>query len=293
MQLVTKGIGKGKVYYLHHTRREGKEYKNYDLYLGKVLPGDLEFRKYAFFEEVYADVFKEIVRIKEKIKKEEKNMPLSVEKKNLFQFGIKFTYNTNRIEGSTLSIKDTKDAIEDNILPDRKPISDVIEAKKHQELFLKIIESKEDVSYSSILYWHKFLFTESKGDIAGKVRTYPVWISGSKFNPPGPNEVDFELKDFFKWYEKNKQKLDPIILSSLVHFKFVSVHPFGDGNGRISRLMMNAVLNRFRYPLFIIDYKNRRGYYNALEKSNVENNELHFVAWYLKNYLKYLKSDNK
>jgi Fic family protein len=94
------------------------------------------------------------------------------------------------------------------------------------------------------------------------------------------------LTEFFKWYKKNKDGLHPVELAALVHLKLVTIHPFGDGNGRITRLVMNFVLNRKKYPLFDITYENRNSYYNALQRSQVKKDDKIFLQWFVKRYTK-------
>ena len=98
--------------------------------------------------------------------------------------------------------------------------------------------------------------------------------------------LDFLLIEFFDWYVKNKNKIHPVELAALVHFKFVSIHPFSDGNGRISRLMMNFVLKDNDFPLMDISYEKRTSYYNALERSNMKNDENIFIQWFFRRYAK-------
>ena len=99
-----------------------------------------------------------------------------------------------------------------------------------------------------------------------------------------PAELDFLLKEFFDWYNKNKNKLNPVELAALAHLKFVTIHPFSDGNGRISRLIMNFVLNNKGFPMLDIPYTNRNSYYNALERTQIKKNELIFLQWFFKRY---------
>jgi len=94
------------------------------------------------------------------------------------------------------------------------------------------------------------------------------------------------LREFFDWYNQNKKKIHPVQLAALAHIKFVSIHPFGDGNGRITRLLMNYVLNNNGYPMLIIDYTQRNSYYTALERSNIKNDESIFTLWFFRRYLK-------
>jgi len=149
-----------------------------------------------------------------------------------------------------------------------------------------MLKTKKDISYSLVLYWHKKLFQDTKPDIAGKIRAHQVAISGSKFLPPSPVEVYPFLLDFFKWYDKSKAKLHPAVLAALVHLKFVTIHPFGDGNGRISRLLMNFVLHKKNYPLLNLHYEGRAGYYTALERAQMKHVDFIFIQWLIKKYIK-------
>jgi len=291
--IVEKKTGNKKAYYLHHTIREGKKYKNLEKYVGNQLPKSIDDLKIEFFVDTYAHIFKEIEKLKAKYNKEVKKLPRSIIEKKNRDFTIKFTYNTNRIEGSTLSLKDTYNLIEENIVPEKKQLRDVKETENHQKLFFNLIKSESKITYVNTLEWHREIFKDTKPDIAGKLRDYQVIISQSKFTPPSPAEVYVETKSFFNWYNSKKEKYHPVILSALSHLNLVTVHPFGDGNGRITRIIMNLVLNNNNYPLYIIDYKDRSRYYNALEKSQTTNNPFKFLAWFVKNYLRYLKKNYK
>ena len=214
--------------------------------------------------------------------------------KQIETFVIKFTYDTQKIEGSTLTLKETANLLEYGITPRNRPIDDVKETEAHKKVFYEILRYKKDLSLQIILYWHKKLFEETKKEIAGKIRTHQVAIARSKFIPPFQAEIYPLIREFFKWYEDYKNKLNPVELAALVHLKFVTIHPFSDGNGRISRLMMNFILNKNKYPMLNISYKNRDSYYTALERSQVNKNDNIFLNWFIKRYLKdnknYLKS---
>ena len=198
---------------------------------------------------------------------------------------IKFTYDTQRIEGSKLTLRETANLLEKGITPTQKPIRDVKEAEAHKKVFYEVLKFKKDLSLDLVLHWHRMLFLETKKDMAGILRKHQVAISRSKFMPPSPVEVYLLLKEFFKGYEKNKNKINPVELAALVHLKFVTIHPFGDGNGRISRLMMNFILKKYKYPINI-KYEGRNSYYNALERSQIKKNEGIFIQWFIKNYIK-------
>lgn len=277
---------KGNVYYyLQHTVRKGKTVEYKEIYLGKEIPKDIDHLKIKLFRESYKELYDSIQLIKKNSKKELKTMPKSMREKSMELFATRFTYDTQRIEGSTLSLRDTSNLLERGITPKNKPIEDIKEAEAHKKLFYKILTYQENLSYNTILEWHEFLFRETKPEIAGRIRTHKVGFSGSKFVPPLAVEVYPQLMDFFRWYTKNMETLHPVELAALVHLKFVTIHPFGDGNGRISRLLMNFVLNKKEYPMFNISYEGRTSYYNALERSQIKKEWNHFLLWFIKKYV--------
>jgi len=98
--------------------------------------------------------------------------------------------------------------------------------------------------------------------------------------------LDLLLSEFFDWYKKAKKELHPVELAALAHLKFVTIHPFSDGNGRLSRLMMNFVLNKREFPMLDIPYMKRAGYYNALERSQIKKDEVIFKNWFFRRYEK-------
>jgi Fic family protein len=295
MAIIKKNtVRKKTYYYLEHSIRKGKQVQKKTLYLGTKIPSNINKIKKDFLDDIYKEKwYRDLDRIKEKYTKEQKIIPKSVREKELQRFAIKFTYDTQRIEGSTLTHRETADLLERGLTPKNKPMRDVKEAEAHRDLFYDILESVKDLSPQMILDWHWKLFHITKPDIAGKIRKYPVAISGSKFMPPLAVEVYPMLTEFFKWYDKNKRKVHPVELAAISHLKFVTIHPFGDGNGRISRLIMNFILNKKKYPMLDITYENRNSYYNALERSQTKNEDRIFLQWFVRRYLneyeKYLK----
>ncbi|MEI8364102.1 MAG: Fic family protein [archaeon] len=283
-----KKIGKRKIYSLRHNFRYKDAYRTEERYLGTEIPKDIDKQKFDFYLEVISDKLKEIDLIKEKIDKDHKKAPSIVLDKENEQFALLFTYNTNKIEGSTLTYKESVNLLIHNISPN-KPTRDIKETEAHQNLFLELIKKEQKITYQNLLEWHYKLFKDTKPELAGKVRDYKVIISGSKFVPPSPIEVNSELMDFFKWYLKNKDVLHPVVLSCLCHLKLVTIHPFGDGNGRITRLIMNVVLNNYNYPLFVIKYTDRVDYYNSLQGSNLKEDQTIFIKWYINEYIKFTK----
>ena len=282
-----KTVGRNTYYYLEHTLRVGSSVQKVEEYLGKKLPNNIEALKAKFLSDVYSQRFYPLLEgVKSNYSKEAASMPKSMLEKQARIFSIKFTYDTNRIEGSKLTYKETADLLERGITPRSKPLNDVKEAEAHEKVFLEMLEYKKDLSLQLILSWHRKLFEVTKPDIAGDVRQHQVAISGSKFMPPSPVEIQPLMREYFSWYDKNKKTLNPVEQAALTHLKLVTIHPFGDGNGRISRLMMNFILHRNGYPMLNIPYTGRTGYYNALERSQIKKQGHIFTHWFIKKYLK-------
>lgn len=287
-----KEVKKGKktYFYLVHSFREGNKVTKKQLYLGDSLPKNLEDEKKKFMRAFYQEKYLQAIdKIKKNFNQEYKKLPPSAKEKAQETFAIKFTYNTQRIEGSTLTLKETANLLEHGITPTSKPIRDVKEAETHREVFLEMMAYSGELNLQKTLEWHKKLLGQTKSDIAGKIRSHDVAIAMSKFKPPLYIELDFLLKEFFDWYRKGKKTIHPVELAALVHLKFVTIHPFSDGNGRISRLLMNFVLKKEGFPLLDIPYEKRTGYYNALERSQIKKEDSIFVQWFFRRYLQEYK----
>ncbi len=228
-----KTVGNEQYYYLEHSYREGGKVHKKEKYLGKTLPNNIEELKQQLRTEVYTEQwFTKFDKIRTQFKEEAQRTPPTARKKELETFAIRFTYDTNRIEGSTLTLRETADLLEKGITPAARPLSDVKETESHRNTFYEMLDYKKDLSLNAVLYFHKKLFQDTKGDIAGLIRSHQVAISGSRFMPPLPVEVYPMLMDFFEWYDKNRNTLHPVELAALAHLKLVTIHPFADGNGR-------------------------------------------------------------
>jgi Fic family protein len=286
--------GNKEYFYLVHSYREGKSIKKKQLYLGNTIPKDLDKKKKKFIQEFYKEKFlNNIDQIKKNFNKTYNQLPKSAKEKSKENFAIKFTYNTQRIEGSTLTLKETANLLENGITPGDKPLRDAKEAEAHEKVFFEMLNYEKNMNLQIILKWHKDLMQNTKEDIAGKIRTHDVAIAQSKFKPPMYIELGTLLNEFIDWYREQRTKIHPVELAALVHLKFVTIHPFSDGNGRISRLIMNLILKNNNFPLLDIPYTKRTSYYNALERSQTNGDENIFVQWFFRRYLaeykKYLK----
>jgi Fic family protein len=282
-----KRIGKHTYYYLEHSTRDNEYVRKREIYLGKKLPANIEKVKAKLIADILAEKWHPLLaRIKDNYAKETRSSPTSAREKEIENFAIRFTYDTQKIEGSTLTLRETANLFERGITPKDRPLEDVREAEAHKKLFYEMLASRKDLSLGVALEWHRKLFSETKPDIAGRIRKSRIGISGSRFIPPLPVEVYQMLRDFFRWYGGSRNGLHPVELAALVHLKFVTIHPFADGNGRVSRLMMNFVLNRKGYPMLNIPYEERNSYYGALERVQVKKRSNAFVLWFIKRYVK-------
>ncbi|MDG6913083.1 MAG: Fic family protein [Nitrososphaerota archaeon] len=285
--MVKKRVGEHNYYYLQHTIREGGKPEKKERYLGTSLPSNVQELSEKFLRDLYLPQWEgELGRIREGYLAEVRRTPKSAVEKDLEILSINFTYNTQRIEGSTLTHRETADLLEHGITPAGRPLRDVKEAEAHQQIFYDMLAFDKELTLAEVLFWHRKLFLSTRPDIAGKQRVHQVRISGSKFLPPTPVEIPPLLEDLFRWLRRKKHNYHPVELAALVHLKFVTIHPFADGNGRISRLMMNHTLKRGEYPLFVVPYEGRRGYYRALESAQTRKEPMIFVRWFIKRYIR-------
>ena len=260
-------------YYLAHTFRKAGKPTHREMYMGKEVPEDIEQLKELFFRRILMEeAFVKLAAIKRNFRKQWKTYPETVKKKILLDFSIDFTYNTNAIEGSTITKDETQELLEKKIAP-RKPLQDILETIAHSKVFLDALNEKKELSEQLILEWHLQLFKETKQDIAGQVREYRVRVG--EYRAPDWQDVPKLLKDFFIWHGKSKKSMHPVELAARAHYKFEKIHPFGDGNGRVGRLIIAHILKKGEYPLLIIEYKRRKAYYRALQKT--ENDFVHYL----------------
>ena len=211
-------------------------------------------------------------------------LPISVVKKLKEQFEIEMTYNSNAIEGNSLTLKETYLVINEGLTIKGKPLKDHLEAKNHQEALEYLYEllekgSKNTFSENLIRSLNQIVQQSIDKEWAGRYRNSGVVIGGTKHVPPEALDVPKEMASLIKWYSKNS-KLHPVELASIIHHRLVYIHPFFDGNGRTSRLIMNIILMQAGFPLAVVMKNDRKRYYNTL--SLADNNDpvpfVNFIA---------------
>lgn len=213
-------------------------------------------------------------RIKEKKAKLDKLRPLSpaLAARLREQIIIEWTYNSNAIEGTKLSLKETELVIEQGLTIKGVPIKDHLEAINHKEaiLFLEeLVKTKKfKINTFLIRQIHQLVLNKIDKDNAGKYRVVQVKITGAIHNLPYPAQIPAEMKLFENWLSSKKNQKDIIDYASLAHFKLVNIHPFIDGNGRTARLLMNLILINRGFPPTVILKNERAKYYETLHLAN-------------------------
>lgn len=213
-------------------------------------------------------------RIIDKKKKLDTLRPLSKSLVNRLrdQIIIEWTYNSNAIEGTSLSLKETELIIEHGLTIKGKSLKEHFEVVNHKEaiLFLEELIAKGKFKLNQLLIRqiHQLILKEIDKENAGKYREVNVKITGSKFIPPSPAVISSKMRSYEKWLmdKKNQEKL--LDYASLVHFKLVDIHPFIDGNGRTARLLMNLVLMNKGFPPAVILKTDRQRYYQVLDSAH-------------------------
>ncbi len=179
-------------------------------------------------------------------------------------------YTSNNIEGNTLTRKETRLVIEEDITSSSKPFVHYQEAVNHAKAFdyiIDMLKSGKKINENTVLEIHKRLLSGIDDYNAGFYRNCPVRISGSRVILPNPIKVPDLMKDFFAKYEKFDGVADII----KTHLDFVSIHPFSDGNGRCARLLMNLLLMQNGYCPIIIRPRDRKRYINSIERAQLTN----------------------
>jgi len=191
---------------------------------------------------------------------------------------MEYTYESNRIEGNTLTLQETALVVREGITISGKSMREHLEAVNHAEAveYIKEIASGDiEISERTVKEIHSLVLRSIDRNNAGRYRNVPVMITGSRHLPPQPFLIEPQMEAFIAEYQRKVEvKVHPVIIAAYLHSEFVRIHPFIDGNGRTARLLMNLYLLRNGYVIASLkgDNEDKRRYYMALEKSHTENN---------------------
>ncbi len=200
-------------------------------------------------------------------------------------FKVEITYSSNAIEGNTLSRIETAEVIEKGIsaVISGKALRDQLEAVNHAKAleFIKTLAKQRKghqfITENDIKAIHKIILTGIDDQWAGKYRQTEVFIKGADVEFPSAHKVPYLMTEFIQWLE-DQQKEHPVRIASDAHFKFVSIHPFVDGNGRTTRLLMNLILAINSYPMVVIRNEERTSYLKAVNLGQTQDNLKSFYS---------------
>ena len=183
-------------------------------------------------------------------------------------FLVRFTYNTNAIEGNRLSLRETAMILKEGIVPAGAEVNDYNEALNSRDAFEAMNGHKGGLSRRFVLKLHRETVKNTKCRMAGAYRDSGVRISGSEWIPPPPAEVPGLMRRLFLWYRNHKAGMHPLELGTVIHTKLAQIHPFTDGNGRVARLVMNWILQKHGYPMVYIEARDKIHYYESIEAAD-------------------------
>jgi len=208
----------------------------------------------------------------EQKKEIDSHRPFTIEQakhlKDHFRIGL--TYSSNALEGNTLTLIETKVIIEDGLTIGGKSLIEIDEATGHARAYDFIFElmKNNNVTLCDVLKIHKLFSQNIDPDNAGKYRTQKVFIPGMDVTLPGPDQIEKLMKEFAQDLVALKVQFHPIAYAATIHNKFVTIHPFMDGNGRTARLLMNLLLMKAGYSITIIPPVYRTDYISAAYQGN-------------------------
>jgi Fic family protein len=196
------------------------------------------------------------------------------------EFIVRFTYNSNAIEGNRLSLRETSMILTENIIPAGATPNDYNETINSKDCYEFIKNYTGEFNQKFLLKIHGILTKNTKCKIVGKYRDHDVRISGSDWIPPSYKKIKQEMTKIFQWYYFERKKLHPVELGAILHNKLVRLHPFSDGNGRTSRVVMNWILMKNKFPMFYVELRDKIHYYEAIEKGDKGKDEaiIHYIA---------------
>ncbi|GAB4456250.1 MAG: Fic family protein [Anaerolineae bacterium] len=200
-------------------------------------------------------------------------LPAAVVSRLNEQLTVEWIYNSNAIEGSTLTLRETQLVLETGLTIGGKSLREHLEVVNHQDAIQYVetlANSTEPITPFHVRQIHRLVLTRIDDDNAGQYRTLPVRIAGAAHQPPEAWRVAELMDRWHEWLQTEATSLHPIEQAALTQHRLVNIHPFLDGNGRTARLVMNLVLLRHGYPPTIILRVNRRQYYRVLAQADAD-----------------------
>ncbi len=224
-------------------------------------------------------MYRQLDRLKQKL---DAHRPLSSAViKNLREdLVLRWTYHSNAIEGNTLTLKETKVALE-GITVGGKTMREHLEAINHREAIYFVEElalQKNPLSQRDIKNIHQLILKGIDDRNAGAYRNTNVIIAGANHTPPDFLHVISEMDQLASWHQNEAQRLHSVERAGRLHADFVRIHPFIDGNGRTARLLMNLELMQAGFPAAVLPVEKRLDYYETLDAAHTQNDYQPFLS---------------
>lgn len=306
MYIEVRRQGAKKLYYLTHSFRVEGKVKKIRKYLGADLgketlsvlrkQAEKELIERAKSSEMIGDPLHTVLSADEKksvedlIKRKGRILDvMHLSEEDWTRFTEDFAFNTNAIEGSSVTPTEVRGMLESDKWPVERTRQEIAETYGVSEAVRYIRKTKEHLSVPLIRELHRIVFSNSLS-YAGNFREKGVEVavvdgSGSIIHRGAPQkDVVRRLRDLIIWYGENKDAYHPIVLAGVVHNQFENIHPFRDGNGRVGRLLLNNILLKQGMPPVNIELKNRSEYYRTLQAYEKEGNVRPTIELILKEY---------
>ena len=253
------------------------EDEDYSVEALRVAEGEIKYRKSksAKQSEALPKSLKTVLDTCDSLKKQWESLKplnrLQLQKMEEY-FNLNYTYESNRIEGNTLTLQETHLVINDGITVGGRSMREHLEAINHSEAveyLTELVKNKTPFTERILKQIHYLILKGIDRQNAGVYRSIGVRISGSAHIPPEPFALARLMEEVFEYYDTNRKLLHPVVLAAEMHERIVRIHPFVDGNGRTTRLVMNLILLQNGFPIANIkgDMANRLNYYSALENA--------------------------
>lgn len=260
-----------------------KQGRSYRIPIGAMKPIDKRTLRGVNIPKNYIALFSHIDGLKVELDKR-RPMTQGELKRIQSEFLIEYTYNSNAIEGNTLTLRETALALEGMTI-DQKPLKDHLEAIGHRDAFLyveKLVADQAAISEKVIKDIHALVLIDRPED-KGVYRSIPVRIMGMYQEPPQPYLVPIQMERLIA--EHRKTKRHSIESIALFHLKFEGIHPFIDGNGRTGRLILNLMLMQQGYPPINVKFTDRKRYYDCFDSYFQDNDSspmVNMIAEYIR-----------
>ena len=194
-------------------------------------------------------------------------LPVAVVTRLKEQFTVEWIYNSNAIEGSTLTLRETQLILETGLTIGGKSLREHFEVTNHKDAieYVELLAQKDEhIAPFHVRQIHKLVLSQIDDENAGQYRKTEVRIAGAKHVPPEAWEIPQHMTEWGDWLKSAGKNIHPVELAAQAHHRLVAIHPFIDGNGRTARLVMNLILFKQGYPPAVILRVNRKQYYQVL-----------------------------